>query len=259
MKVSRWFIFASLLAALLAPAIAPHDPYALSGAPFERPNHHHWLGTDHLGRDVLSRLLFGARRTLSVSGLATIIATSAGLALGLLAALPNAWLSRSILAVVDAMLAIPAILWSLMVITLLGSNIEAIIIAIGSAQIAPTVRVVYARALSILVQDYTLAARALGAGPGGLILRHVLPNVLFITIAYAAIVFSYSLVNSAALTFLGLAGEPGVADWGVLLSEGRNALRQAPWLAVSAGCTITLLVIALHDVAEEWTARLGSR
>ena len=243
-----------VLAALLAPTLTMHDPRALSGAQFEAPSARHWLGTDQLGRDVFSRLLFGARRSLGISGLATALAMSSGVMLGTMAAIPNAWLSRSIRAIVDALLALPGLLWSLVVITLLGSGTDAIIFAVGSAQIAPVARVVYSRSLSVYSREYVLAARALGANESLILRQHILPNCASVIFAYAAVVFSYSLLNGAALTFLGLAGVPGIADWGVLLSEGRAAIQQAPWIALSAGCAITILVITVNHLAEELAA-----
>ena len=251
MKPALIIIALIMLAALLAPALTTHDPRALSGAQFEAPSARHWLGTDQLGRDVFSRLLIGARRTLGISGLATVLAIFGGMMVGTMAAIPNAWLSRSIRAIVDALLALPSLLWSLVVITLLGSGTDAIIVAVGSAQIAPVARVAYARALSVYSREYVLAARAQGAGESFILRQHILPNCASVIFAYSAVVFSYSLLNSAALTFLGLAGAPGITDWGVLLSEGRAAILQAPWIALSAGCAITLLVIAVNHLAEE--------
>ena len=254
---TRPLLILTLLAffALVAPALAPHDPRALSGDAFLAPGPAHWLGTDQLGRDVLSRLLAGAQRSLGISALATALAAFGGVSLGILAARPAAIHSRMLRAILDALLALPSLLWSLVVITLLGNGQEAIIIAVGSAQIAAVARVVYARALSVNARDFVLAARALGAHPNYILSAHILPNCLTVIGAYTTVVFSYSLLNSAALTFLGLAGSPGVADWGVLLSEGRAAISRAPWIAISAGAAISLSVILINHLADRLTER----
>lgn len=239
--------------AVFAPVFARYDPQTLSGAQFEAPSWRHWFGTDQLGRDVFSRLIFGTRRSIGISGLATVIACSGGVLLGTIASLPNDWLSRSIRAIVDALLSLPGLLWSLVVITLLGSGTDAIVIAVGSAQIAPFARVVYARALSIYTNEFVLASRAQGAAESFIIKTHILPNCATVILAYSAVVFSYSLLNGAALTFLGLAGVPGIADLGVLLSEGRAAILQAPWIALSSGFMITLIVLSVNRLSEDLT------
>ena len=255
MNSHRILLLIIVCMAVFAPILATHDPYALSGGQLEAPSTLHWLGTDHLGRDVFSRLLIGARRSLGVSALAAAVALAGGIAIGMVTVMTGENLNRSILAIVNALLSIPSLLWSLVVITLLGSGTEAVILAVGSGQIAPVVRVVYARALSVQTEEFVLASRAQGAGGVFILTQHILPNCLPVILGYGAIIYSYSLLNSAALTFLGLAGVPGIADWGVMLNEGRATISQAPWIAISAGAAITLVVLSVNQLAEDLSAR----
>ncbi|MCY4105245.1 MAG: ABC transporter permease [Chloroflexi bacterium] len=243
-----------ILLAVVSPWLARYDPNALFGIQFEAPNWQHWLGTDQLGRDVYSRLVVGIHRSLILSGLATMLAAMGGFWLGIFASHPRYGFSRFLHAIINSLLALPGLLWSLVIITVLGSHANAIVIAVGTAQIAPFARVIYAKALSVYRDEYVLAARAQGASELYLIPAHILPNCLTVMSAYCAVIFSQSILNVAALTFLGLAGTPGVADLGVLLNEGRAAILQAPWIALSAGGTLTLLVMAINQLSEDLAA-----
>lgn len=240
-----------IILAIVSPWLARFDPLALHENQFEAPNWQHWIGTDQLGRDVYSRLMHGVHRSLILSGLATMLAAAGGILLGVIASNPRFWFSRFMHSIVNSLIALPGLLWSLVVITLLGSNAKAIVIAVGSAQIAPFARVIYAKALSVYQNEYVMAARAQGASELYLIPAHILPNCLTVIFAYCAVIFSYSILNVAALTFLGLAGAPGVADLGVLLNEGRVAILQAPWIALSSGGVLTLLVLAVNQLSED--------
>lgn len=239
-----------LILAFSAPMFANFDPLFLSETQFSSPNWRHWLGTDQLGRDVYSRLVYGMNRSLVLSALATLLASLGGILLGLIASNPSFWLSHSARSIINSLLSLPGLLWSLVVITLLGSNSKAIVIAVGSAQIAPFARVIYSKALSVYKNQYVTAARSQGASEFYITHVHILPNCLSVLLAYGAVVFSYSILNVAALSFLGLAGSPGVADLGIILNEGRAAIFRAPWIALSSGLILTLLVLSINLLSD---------
>lgn len=234
-----------LLLVLLAPVFAPHDPMDTDTTrTLQPPGVDQWLGTDSLGRDVLSRVLYGGRRTIIIAALASAVAVLPGVLLGLLSAFR--WLDRPMSIFINAVLAFPGLLLALIIMTLLGQGVLPLALATGLAQVAPVARITRSAVLGVLGLGYVEAARGLGAGQVRVITAHVFPNVLPTILAYTGVVFAYAILNSAALSFLGLGGEPGVPDWGVLLYEGRQAFRLAPWIAVAPGIAITLTVILVN-------------
>jgi peptide/nickel transport system permease protein len=233
---------------LVAPLFAPYDPMDTDTTrTLEAPSADHWLGTDSLGRDVLSRVLYGGQRTLLIAALATAIAVLPGVLFGLLSTFR--WLDRSISILVNAVLAFPGLLLALIIMTLLGQGVLPLALATGLAQVAPVARITHSAVLGVLGMGYVEAARGLGAWQGRVTAAHVFPNILPAVLAYMGVVFAYAILNSAALSFLGLGGEPGVPDWGVLLYEGRQAFRLAPWIAAAPGIAITLTVILVNRAA----------
>jgi ABC-type dipeptide/oligopeptide/nickel transport system permease subunit len=236
-----------LLLVSIAPALAPYDPMETNPtAQFQTPNTHHLLGTDLLGRDVLSRVLYGGQHTLVIAALATGIAVVPGVSLGL-------WRSRLVGVLINAILAFPGLLLALVIMTLLGQGAFALALAIGITQIAPCARVTRAAVISVSTQTYIEAANSLGASRRRLIFRHTLPNILPTLLAYTGVIFAYSILNGAALSFLGLGGEPGIPDWGVMLYEGRQAFRTAPWIAAAPGLGITITVVLINRAADRIT------
>ncbi|MEP7293213.1 MAG: ABC transporter permease [Chloroflexota bacterium] len=243
------FLLVFVVALLLAPLIAPADPLHTDAAhQFQPPGAAHLLGSDLLGRDVLSRALYGGQHTLLIAALATAIAVVPGVLLGLLGAF--GWASRLTAILINALLAFPGLLLALMILTLAGQGALPLALATGFTQIAPCARVTRAAVLGVRSLGYVEAARSLGAGRGRMIFAHILPNILTTLLAYSAVIFAYAILNSAALSFLGLGGEPAVPDWGVMLSEGRQAFRVAPWIAAVPGVMITLTIMLVNRAAD---------
>lgn len=237
-----WLVFV-----FAAPLVAPVDPMRTDTAhQLQPPTGDHPLGTDLLGRDVLSRALYGGQHTLLIAALATVIALVPGIAVGLL----SLAMDRAVGVIVNALLAFPGLLLALLVMTLLGHGAWPLALATGIMQIAPCARVTRAAALSVRKSGYVEAARSLGASRWRLTRAHILPNIAATVLAYAAVIFAYAILNSAALNFLGLGGEPGLPDWGVMLYEGRQAFRGAPWIAATPGLAITLTVILANRAAD---------
>jgi ABC-type dipeptide/oligopeptide/nickel transport system permease subunit len=230
---------------LVAPLIAPYDPMRTEPAnQLQPPSRSHLLGTDLLGRDVLSRALYGGQRTLLIAAAATVIALVPGVALGLISGLGSRWLDSGIQVLVSGVLAFPGLMLALVVLTVVGAG--ALPLATGVMQIAPCARIVRAAVLDVRSQPFIQAADALGASPIRLVFFHLLPNIQAILLAYTVVIFSVSVLNNAALSFLGLGGDPGVPDWGTMLMDGRTAFRAAPWIGLAPGIGITATVLLLN-------------
>lgn len=252
--MSRIALICFLVLVLAGPLIAPYDPMRTDPAnQLQPPSRTHLLGTDFLGRDVLSRALHGGQRTLIIAAIATVIALVPGVLIGLLSGLGWRWLDAGVQVIVNAVLAFPGLMLALVVLTIVG--IGALPLATGVMQIAPCARVVRAAVLEVRSQPYVEAVNALGATPLRIIFVHILPNMRPVLIAYAIVIFSFSVLNNAALSFLGLGGDPGVPDWGTMLLDGRTAFRAAPWIGLAPGFGIAITVMLLNQVARRISQR----
>lgn len=248
-----WLVVIALGAAL-APYLAPAG--SLRSDPSRAllpPGPGVWLGTDFLGRDVLGRLLWGGRWTLRMGAEALALAVGLGLPLGLAAGGAGGLRDMVLMRLVDAWLAFPGLLLAMAVVAILGPGLSSVAIAVGLAAAAPYARVARATAREIRAQPYIDAARAVGASPWRIILRHILPNATPALLAFAATQLGWVLLNGAALNFLGLGVPPGTPEWGAMLAEGRAYLRDAPWAAISPGIVLTLTVLAANVLGD----RLG--
>ena len=238
------------LAAPLLTTIAPTETQPTQQ--LIAPNAQHWFGTDYLGRDVYSRTLYGGRRTLAVSTLATVFAVSVGIMWGMLGTLASRPVRALVVALIDAWLALPGLIIALVLLLFLGRGAVPIAIAVGLAQMAGVARIVRSRLLQVLQAGYIDAAHSLGASQWHIIWHHLLPNISATLLTYTAIVFSYSIINSAALSLLGLGQDPAYPDWGIMLAEGRNSFRIAPWVAIAPGLAISLTIISVHRLVDQW-------
>jgi peptide/nickel transport system permease protein len=235
-----------LLGALLAPWLAPEDPLAMGPRRFGAPSASAWLGTDQFGRDLLSRLLYGARVSMSVSIAAVGMATLIGGAIGLCAGYFGGRVDLLLMRGVDVLMAFPTLLLALAVVATFGGNTRNLILAVTLAYIPIFSRVVRGSALSVKQNDFVEASRALGARDGRIILRAVLPNVLAPIIVQATFNLSTAIMIEAALSFLGLGVQPPAPSWGGMLSEARNFMELDPWLALAPGGAITLAVLGFN-------------
>jgi peptide/nickel transport system permease protein len=250
----------ALLCALLAPWLAPYPPNEISlGEQLQAPSRAHLLGTDFYGRDLLSRLLYGARVTLSIAALAVGIALVAGIAVGLVAGWSRGWLGQGWVALIDLLLAFPALLLALLVVALLGAGLSALAIAVGIAGIPAYARVVRSIGLSVRSASYVDAARAMGASTGHILLRHLWPNAIEPAIALATADVGRVILYVAALGFLGLGAAPPQAEWGLMLYEGRQYLATAPWASMVPGLALALTVVAVTLLGDAVTDALGNR
>jgi peptide/nickel transport system permease protein len=253
-----------LVGALLAPWLAPEDPLAMSPRRFGAPSASAWLGTDQFGRDLLSRLLYGARVSMAVSFAAVGMATLIGGAIGLCAGYFGGRVDLLLMRGVDVLMAFPTLLLALAVVATFGGNTRNLILAVTLAYIPIFSRVIRGSALSVKQNDFVEASRALGARDGRIILRAVLPNVLAPIIVQATFNLSTAIMIEAALSFLGLGVQPPAPSWGGMLSEARNFMELDPWLAFAPGGAITLAVLgfnlfgdALRDILDPRLAGEG--
>ena len=233
--------------AVFAPALAPYDPNS-SNLPnaLKPPNAAHLLGTDELGRDILSRLLYGARLSLLVGVEAVALALAIGVVLGAVAGFYGGKIETAIMSVMDIMLSFPSILLAIAFMTVLGRGLDKAVIAIGIVTVPHYARIVRGCVLSVKENVYVMAARSIGNGDSRLIFVHILPNVLAPIIVRATIGVSVAILEAAALGFLGLGVEPPTAEWGTMLGSGRQTIFNAPHIVTFPGVAITLTVLAFN-------------
>ena len=233
--------------AVSAPVLAPQDPFAINA--FEKlhpPSRSHLMGTDHLGRDVLSRVVYGARVSLEVGVIAVVIATSIGGSLGLIAGYFGASVDNALMRVMDIMLAFPPILLAISITAVLGPGITNAMIAIGVVYTPRFARLARAPVLTLRHLEYVEAARAVGASHLRIISRHILPNAVGPLIVQISLAMASAILAEAALGFLGLGAQPPIPSWGGILNEGRLVVEIAPWLAIFPGAAIVFAVLGFN-------------
>ena len=244
-------VLALLLVALLAEQIAPFPPEKLAAGPrLSPPNAAHWLGTDEFGRDIFSRILFGARLTLYVGIVAVGIGLLFGMSVGAVAAYTGGWLGGVLMRTIDFLYTFPDVLVALGLVAFLGPNLTNAMIAVGISVIPYYARVTYGVVLSERQKTYVEAAQVIGAGHLRVIVRHVLPNVLPPMVVVASLGFSSAVLSAAALSFLGLGAQPPAAEWGLMLATGRNYITRAPWVVIAPGAAIFLAVIGFNMLGD---------
>ena len=233
--------------AILAPWIAPYDPTQTSfGQVRKPPTWAHWFGTDEVGRDVLSRVLFGARASLSAGLVSVGIAVGAGVPLGLLAGYAGGWIDTVLSRMVDAMLAIPFLILAITLAAFLGPSLSNAMIAIGVTSTPVFIRLTRGQTLGAKVEDYVEAARAVGNPHWRIALRHVLPNIVPPLLVQASLAIAGAIIAEAALSFLGLGQQPPAPSWGSMLNSAQRFLAQAPWMAVWPGFAIFFAVLSFN-------------
>jgi peptide/nickel transport system permease protein len=239
------------MASILAPLLAPQSPTAIdTTAILLPPGPGHWLGTDALGRDVLSRLLHGGRVSLWVGFVAVGISTAIGLALGLVAGYFGKLADEVIMRFVDVMLCFPSFFLILAVIAFLEPSLVNIMIIIGLTSWMGVARLVRAETLTLRGRDFVLAARVAGAGPVRIIVRHILPNALAPVLVSATLGVAGAILVESSLSFLGLGVQPPDPSWGNMLTDGKEVLGVAPWLSIFPGLAILITVLGYNLLGE---------
>jgi peptide/nickel transport system permease protein len=236
-----------LLTAIFAPVLAPYDPIKQELVLRRRPpSQEHWLGRDDLGRDILSRIIFGARLSLQVGVLSVGFAIVIGAIVGAAAGFAGGWVDSIVMRLMDIMLAFPALLLALAIVTILGPGLLNMLYAIGIVSIPAYARIVRASVLSVKEQDYVLAARAIGVPPFRLLFRNVMPNALTPIIVSGTLGIGTAILDAAGLSFLGLGAQPPQPEWGAMLGQGRYAVFTAPHIVLFPGLAIMLTVLGFN-------------
>ncbi|MBK0094614.1 ABC transporter permease [Erwinia sp. S63] len=250
-----------LAVAVIAPSLLTHsDPLLADPVNAQlAPSAAHWLGTDQLGRDLLTRVIYGSRYSLFISVAAMALAVLFGTLLGLIAALARGVIDELLSRAVDVISAFPDLLLALMLIAFTGPGTNNLIIALGVASVPRFARVVRAQTYTVMTSGYVEQARTFGLSRFTLITRHILPHAIAQVPALATLGLGTAIIGTAGLSFLGMGPQPPTAEWGLMLAEGRNYLRNAWWIAVWPGVFITLTVIAVNTLGRHWQARFEGR
>lgn len=251
--------------AVFAPWLAPYDPLAQSiEAMMMPPSATHLLGTDSFGKDILSRIIFGARTALLIGLVSVAIGAIGGLVLGVAAGLATGWVQWALLRLIDSILALPSLILAVAIIAILGQGVDKVILAVGFSLIGPFARTVRSDVLQVKAQLFIEAAALMGLSQMTIVRRHILPNVVFPLMVQVTIRVSEAILVSSSLSFLGIGVTPPTPDWGLMIAEGRGFVSFAAWMSGMPGMALALLLIALaivgDGVREEFDPKLkGAR
>lgn len=254
------FLTLILLVAIFAPIVATHSPTDQSLLTrLQGPSSEHWFGTDQLGRDVFSRVVYGARYSLFIGAGAALIGLIAGLILGMTSGFFGGWIDQIIMRFVDILLSFPGVLLAILIVSVLGPGVVNLIIAISIGFTSPVARLVRSAVLSLKNQDFILAAFALGAGNLRIMSRHLLPNTMSLLIIYGTLYFAVALLAAAGLSFLGLGAQPPTPEWGSMIGTGREYLRDASNATLFPGLAIFFTVLSLNFIGDALRDALDPR
>jgi peptide/nickel transport system permease protein len=236
-----------VIAALLAPVLPLPGPAETDWDAVRRPpSAAHWFGTDEIGRDLLSRLVWGTRASLLAGVVSVAIAVALGLPLGILAGYLGGWADAVISRAAEALLAVPFLILAIALAAFLGPSLGNAMLAIGVSAVPIFIRLTRGQVLSVKAEDYVDGARAIGLGHGRIITRYILPNILPPILVQASLTVATAIIAEASLSFLGLGQQPPAPSWGSMLSVAKNFLEQAPWMAVFPGAAIFLAVLGFN-------------
>lgn len=256
--VAATFLLVVIIAAFAPGLLAPGDPYTGNTANIlQAPNSAHWFGTDHLGRDLYTRVVHGTALSLRTALIAVTIALVSGSLFGLLAGFLGGWVDQAVMRVVDVLLAIPSLLLSLALISALGFGSTNVAIAVAIGSVATFARIARSESLRVCQAAYVEAARAMGSRWYVTLFRHVVPNSAGPIIALAVLEFGMAILSVSALSFLGYGAPRPAPEWGSLISEGRNYLAAAGWLTTLPGLVIAATVLAVNRLARSVGATGG--
>ena len=237
--------------AVLAPVVAPYDPLATSWSAIRKaPSAAHWFGTDEIGRDVLARVVWGARASLLAGVVSVLISLSIGVPVGLLAGYAGGKIDMLISRLTDAVLACPFLILAIALAAFLGPSLTNAMIAIGVSATPVFIRLTRGQTMAIKAEEYILAARAIGNPPWRVALRHVLPNIVPTLIVQATLAIAAAVIAEASLSFLGLGQQPPAPSWGSMLNTAKNYIDHAPWMAIWPGVSIFVLVLSFNLVGD---------
>ena len=246
--------------AVLAPAIAPYDPVRVDpGALLTSPGPAHWLGTDDIGRDLFSRILHGARTSLTLALAAVLVSSLLGSAVALASGYWGGPVDMVLMRIMDGFLAFPGLILALAMISFLGASSLTIVLAVGIVATPGLARITRSQVLIERQRDFVQAATVVGATDGRILLRHILPNVASLIVVQASLNLAFAILTEASLSFLGVGVPPPAPTWGTMLRAGYSYLEQAPWDAISPGAAIFLTVLGFNLLGDGLRAVLSPR
>ena len=250
----------AVLVALMAPVLAPYDPLKQDlGNALAAPDRAHWLGTDNVGRDVLSRVIWGTRISLVAGFVSVTLALGAGVTLGVVAGLCGGRVDGAVMRVMDAVLSFPPLVLALALGAVLGAGLSGVLIALGVVYTPTFARLMRGQVLTIKAREYVDAARALGAPAWRIAVRHVLPNATAPIVVQASLSVAFAILAEASLSFLGLGIQPPAASWGSMINAGRGYLQRAPWIVFGPGAALFITVVGLNFVGDAVREALDPR
>ncbi|MBM7558037.1 peptide/nickel transport system permease protein [Halanaerobacter jeridensis] len=236
-----------LVVAIFAPVLAPYDPLKTNVIQrLKAPSFSHWLGTDDLGRDILSRIIYGSRISIQVGVISVSLALVLGVTLGVLAGYYGGWIDSLVMRLIDIMLAFPSILLAIVIMAILGPQLSNAMIAIGFVNLPRFARIVRSSVLSVKEEEYVSAAQSLGSSDFRIITKHILPNCLAPLTVQSTLSIATAILEAAGLSFLGLGAQPPTPEWGAMLSSGRSAIQVAPWVVAFPGLAIMITVLGFN-------------
>lgn len=245
--IAGFWLLALIFVAILAPYLTPYD-YDIQNLPgaFAPPSAQHWLGTDEFGRDLLTRIIYGARTSLSVSSIAIGISLFCGMILGSAAGYFGGWFDRAVMVVVDLTWSFPEILVALMLVAIIGPGVTGTMVAIGVAYLAQFTRLTRAQIMAIKSETFVEASRSLGASHAHILFRHLMPNSLAPVLVAAMLATGDAIILEATLGFFGLGAQPPTPSWGAMMSSGTAQLFRAPWIIILPGVAVAITVFAIN-------------
>ena len=256
--VGAFLVIFLVLVAVLAPVLAPYDPRSTPAAPWEAPNSTYLLGADYVGRDVMSRLIYGARISLYVGMGSVLVGISASFVIGVALTYSGGIVDMISQRIVDALMSLPGLLIALAIMAVVTPSLNTVVLAIVIGMIAPVIRTVRSQVLSLKELDYVTAARAVGANPNRIIFKHIVPNCFATYLVLATYYLGFAIIIESSLSFLGVGTPPDQPSWGGMLVRAASAhVKSGPWLAIAPGLAIFLVVMgfnllgdALRDVLD---------
>ncbi len=252
-------VLVTVLCALFPSLIAPFDPDKLGKDLLAPPSWKHLVGTDEYGRDILSRIIYGARVELVISVLGVALAVVTGVPIGLISGYRGGFFDSLLMRIQDALLAFPAVLFSILVVAAIGASRKSIILTIGVIYLPRFARLVRGSVMVLKGEDFVVASRAAGATGSQLIIRHILPNCLASIMVQITLAMAVAVLIEAGLSYLGLGVQPPTATWGTMLKSAQSYPAQAPWYVLAPGICVFLLVLSLNTVGDALRDRLDPR
>ncbi|MFT5657662.1 MAG: peptide/nickel transport system permease protein, partial [Gammaproteobacteria bacterium] len=249
-KIGLLIIFIYAFVAIFAPLLAPFGESEIVGRQFSLWTEKHWLGTDNLGRDMLTRLIYGARNTVGIAFITTLFAFTLGGVFGILAAVVGGWLDQLMSRVVDVLMAIPALIFSMLLLTIFGTSVISLILIIGVLDSTRVFRISRAVSLNVVVMDFIESARLRGEGVFWVTIREVLPNIMPPMVAEFGIRFCYVFLTISALSFLGLGIQPPTADWGSMVRDSSTLITYGDITPLLPAAAIAILTIGVNFVVD---------